>query len=137
LYEKFTTFLCGTKFSTFRWPKAAVEGHTFAMGQTNNIVFDGLQRILEYPLLKPGNTQFTFATLVKILFWLALVPVANWLLRRFIMQRLLKRTHFDSSLQYAIEKKLRENKIEVPFPQRDLHLRSGNFVLQTPPPADH
>src|SRR5262245_62006302 len=38
---------------------------------------------------------------------------------------------FKSELYFAIEKKLRENRIEIPFPQRDLHLRSGNFVLQT------
>jgi len=37
---------------------------------------------------------------------------------------------FKSELYYAIEQKLRENHIEIPFPQRDLHLRSGNFVLQ-------
>jgi small-conductance mechanosensitive channel len=38
---------------------------------------------------------------------------------------------FRSELYFAIEKALREEKIEIPFPQRDLHLRSGNFVLQT------
>ena len=32
---------------------------------------------------------------------------------------------FRSELFFAIEKKLRENNIEIPFPQRDLHLRSG------------
>ncbi len=39
-----------------------------------------------------------------------------------------KPRRFRSDLNYAIERKLRENKIEVPFPQRDLHLRSGQFV---------
>ncbi len=39
---------------------------------------------------------------------------------------------FRSQLNYAVERKLRENGIEVPFPQRDLHLRSGAFVLQPP-----
>ncbi len=34
---------------------------------------------------------------------------------------------FRSELYFAIEKKLRENKIEIPFPQRDLHLRSGRL----------
>jgi small-conductance mechanosensitive channel len=34
---------------------------------------------------------------------------------------------FRSELNYAIERKLRENKIEIPFPQRDLHIRSGNL----------
>jgi len=35
---------------------------------------------------------------------------------------------FKSELYYAIEDTLRKNKIEIPFPQRDLHLRSGQFV---------
>jgi small-conductance mechanosensitive channel len=42
-----------------------------------------------------------------------------------------KPRRFRSDLYFAIERKLRENHIEIPFPQRDLHLRSGNFVLQT------
>jgi small-conductance mechanosensitive channel len=42
-------------------------------------------------------------------------------------------TRFRSDLYFAIERKLRENKIEIPFPQRDLHLRSGNFTLVAPP----
>ena len=40
-------------------------------------------------------------------------------------------TRFRSDLYFAIERKLRENKIEIPFPQRDLHLRSGKVVLET------
>ena len=43
-----------------------------------------------------------------------------------------KPRRFRSELNYAIERKLRENHIEIPFPQRDLHLRSGSFVLQPP-----
>jgi small-conductance mechanosensitive channel len=37
---------------------------------------------------------------------------------------------FRSGLYYAIHKSLQEHKIEIPFPQRDLHLRSGTLVLQ-------
>jgi small-conductance mechanosensitive channel len=37
---------------------------------------------------------------------------------------------FKSRLYYAIHKTLEANKIEIPFPQRDLHLRSGMLVLQ-------
>jgi len=33
--------------------------------------------------------------------------------------------HFTSEMNFIIEKKLRENGIEIPFPQRDLHVRSG------------
>jgi small-conductance mechanosensitive channel len=39
---------------------------------------------------------------------------------------------FRSELFFAMEEKLRQNQIEVPFPQRDLHLRSGNFIAQNP-----
>ena len=37
---------------------------------------------------------------------------------------------FRSDLYFAIERKLRENHIEIPFPQRDLHLRSGKITLE-------
>ena len=35
---------------------------------------------------------------------------------------------FRSDLNFAVERKLRENKIEIPFPQRDLNLKTGSFV---------
>lgn len=45
-----------------------------------------------------------------------------------------KPRRFRSDLNYAMERKLRENHIEIPFPQRDLHLRTGNLVLQNAAP---
>lgn len=42
-------------------------------------------------------------------------------------------TAFRSELYFAIERKLREHRIEIPFPQRDLHLRSGKITLETKP----
>jgi len=39
-------------------------------------------------------------------------------------------TRFRSDLYFTIERKLRENNIEIPFPQRDLHLRSGKLVVE-------
>ena len=33
--------------------------------------------------------------------------------------------HFTSEMNFIIDQKLRENDIEIPFPQRDLHVRSG------------
>jgi len=38
---------------------------------------------------------------------------------------------FRSDLNFAIEKALRENGIQIPFPQRDLHLRTGTLVMST------
>jgi small-conductance mechanosensitive channel len=40
---------------------------------------------------------------------------------------------FRSELYYAIESKLRENHIEIPFPQRDVHLRGSDVASQAPP----
>jgi small-conductance mechanosensitive channel len=39
-------------------------------------------------------------------------------------------TRFRSDLFIAIERKLRENQVEIPFPQRDVHLRTGAVDLQ-------
>ena len=39
-------------------------------------------------------------------------------------------TRFRSDLYFAIERKLRENNIEIPFPQRDLHIRSGELPVR-------
>jgi len=37
-----------------------------------------------------------------------------------------------SDLNYAITKKFKEHGIEIPFPQRDLHIRSGSLELKPP-----
>lgn len=37
---------------------------------------------------------------------------------------------FRSDLYFAIEKTLREHDIEIPFPQRDLHIRSGTLPIR-------
>jgi len=71
---------------------------------TNNVVFAELEKILNYELLKVGGSPFTPATILLIVFCIVLVLVASWALRRFVVQRLLKRTRFDPSLQFAINK---------------------------------
>lgn len=71
---------------------------------TNNVVFVQLDKILHYPLIKVGETSFTLWTVVDIVFWFVLVVVATWALRRYVVQRLLRRSRFDPSLQYAINK---------------------------------
>lgn len=71
---------------------------------TNNAFFGQVSKVLRYPLLQIGETPFTLWTILSILFWLLLVVAATWLLRRFVVQRLLKRSRFDPSLQYGIHK---------------------------------
>jgi small-conductance mechanosensitive channel len=39
-------------------------------------------------------------------------------------------SRFKSDLNFAIEEKLREAGIEIPFPQRDLHIRSGSLKTE-------
>jgi small-conductance mechanosensitive channel len=39
-------------------------------------------------------------------------------------------SRYRSDLNFAIEKKLREAGIELAFPQRDLHIRSGVLKVQ-------
>jgi small-conductance mechanosensitive channel len=41
-----------------------------------------------------------------------------------------KPLRFKSRIYYSIHKTLEAHRIEIPFPQRDLHLRSGTLVLQ-------
>lgn len=42
-----------------------------------------------------------------------------------------------SDLYFAIEASLRQHSIEVPFPQRDLHIRSGSLPLEISAEAQH
>src|SRR3954464_5521143 len=44
-------------------------------------------------------------------------------------------SRFKSDLNFAIEEKLREAGIEIPFPQRDLHIRSGALPAENAKPT--
>lgn len=48
-----------------------------------------------------------------------------------------KHVRIKSDLYFAIERSLREHNIEIPFPQRDLHVRSGTLPLELPPELQH
>lgn len=55
----------------------------------------------------------------------------NFELAVWTSEMLTSPRRFRSDLNFAIEKALRENGIQIPFPQRDLHLRSGALVVAT------
>ncbi len=57
-------------------------------------------------------------------------------LRAWSRVRLHKPGLFQSNLNFAILRKFREHNIEIPYPQRDLHIRSGNITTERMKSAD-
>jgi len=55
---------------------------------------------------------------------------------RFFVADINQRLSVLSEVNYAIEAAFREAGIEIPFPQRDLHLRGGPEVLSAEPTGD-
>jgi small-conductance mechanosensitive channel len=85
--------------------KSAGGGQVWSMDAvTNHAVLGDFNKVLRHPLFTVGDMPFTLWTLFAVLFWLAFVLLVNWFLHRFVVHRLLKRTRFDPSLQYAIHK---------------------------------
>jgi len=60
----------------------------------------------------------------------------NFLLRVWTSKFIQRRGYLKSQLYYAIHKKFKEHNIEIPYPQRDLHLRSGFEPIQTKSTGD-
>ncbi len=58
----------------------------------------------EYPLLKLGKSTITLLNLCEIALWIVGLVVLNTLIRKVIIQRILKRTHLDPGLQFAIQR---------------------------------
>jgi small-conductance mechanosensitive channel len=54
----------------------------------------------------------------------------NFLLRVWTREYITRPYILRSELNFAIKKKLKEHGIEIPFPQRDLHIRSGAIELK-------
>lgn len=72
------------------------------MTNPTNSVLDVVYKILDYPIFPLGERSLTVTLMLKLLALFALVLLAELLLRRFFMKRVLTRTKFDTSLQYAI-----------------------------------
>ncbi len=60
----------------------------------------------------------------------------NFELRVWVNRQGVRRPIFvRSSILWALDDKLRENGIKVPYPQRDVHVRNGSGLLQSPQAA--
>jgi small-conductance mechanosensitive channel len=55
----------------------------------------------------------------------------NFELRVWTRKMLHNRTKLKSQLNFAILRKLRENGVEIPFPQRDVHIRNGSAASES------
>lgn len=55
---------------------------------------------------------------------------------RVWVRNIERRYHVTSDLNFAIDKAFRENGVEIPFPQRDLHLRSWDHQAAVPRPPE-
>jgi len=60
----------------------------------------------------------------------------NFVLRVWTQEYSARPGVLRSEINYAISKKFREHGIEIPFPQRDLHIRSGSVALTSPRPGE-
>lgn len=59
---------------------------------------------------------------------------------RFYVNNILHRLDITSATHFAIDKAFRENGVEIPFPQRDIHIRSqaaDTGIPATPEPAEN
>ena len=63
-----------------------------------------LHSIMDYPLVRLGQSQFTAFDIIKLLVLLGGVLLAEYSLRRYFVTRVLKRTRLDPPLQFAVAK---------------------------------
>jgi small-conductance mechanosensitive channel len=64
--------------------------------------YESMQKFLQYPLFKLGEVNLTVGTLIQLLVMLAGVLLAESVLRRYLLGRILRRTRFAPSLQFTI-----------------------------------
>jgi hypothetical protein len=74
------------------------------MNADSQQLLNDVLRILHYPLLQLGDSNLTLAGVIKFVCILVLVFAGERLLRRHLMRRVLQRTHFQPSMQFAIGK---------------------------------
>lgn len=63
-----------------------------------------LEHWFNYPLVHLGDQTITVLTIARIVFWITVVLVANVVLQRMVLNRVLRRTRLTPGLQFAIVK---------------------------------
>jgi small-conductance mechanosensitive channel len=62
------------------------------------------KKLFEYPLVRLGSTDLTLKGLVLVAVWMTLIVVIDRTMRRIVVERILRRTHLEPSLQFAISR---------------------------------
>lgn len=62
------------------------------------------EKIMNYPLFKLGNTEYTLSAIITFLLLVTLVIVLVSAAKRILVVRLLRRTRMDEAMQYAFAK---------------------------------
>ena len=74
------------------------------MSETLSRLWAEIQTVLNYPLLKLGESQLTLNGVLKLLALLALLLVTERYLRRLLRRRILSLTHLEPDLQFAVSR---------------------------------
>jgi small-conductance mechanosensitive channel len=74
------------------------------MNEIAGRIFGTLERVMNYPLFKLGQTQVTAASILIFLLMVTAVIVIERLVRRRFMVWAMRRAHLQESAQYTVEK---------------------------------
>ena len=72
------------------------------MNDTFVEIYDAVAQVFTFELFRLGNSPITLATLAKFLFLAGLVILAESILRRIMLHRVLTRTHLDEGVRFAV-----------------------------------
>lgn len=107
--------------------------------------FESIRQFFLEPLLRIGSSAYSLWGILLFIFSIALLFMVTGWIKRMLVEKILTRysielgirqsigTIFKSDLYFAIFEKFKEHGVEIPYPQRDLHFKSGFEPLLTKP----
>jgi small-conductance mechanosensitive channel len=78
----------------------AAENNALSVTNVMHDITDPVQRVLEYPIIP--SSKITVASLIVLVLLFALVIVVERVARRYFITRLLRRTHLEPAMQFAL-----------------------------------